>query len=116
MKINLLKRFSNKAFCAAFAAAVILLLQQVGLGEFIPANIMDVINTILLLLSMLGIVVDPTSKGIGDSQMVLDGDSSDDLKQEIQELGNALDAKEDELKETTQKLDELLKALEAREE
>ena len=47
MKINLKQRFSNKAFLAAFAAAVILLLQQLGLDEFIPANIGEVINTVL---------------------------------------------------------------------
>ena len=111
-KINLKKRFSNKAFCASFAAVVILLIQQVGLGDFLPANIMEVINTVLLILSMLGIIVDPTNEGIGDSQMILDGKNSDDLLNEIEELHNALDAKEDELLETSDKLNKFLDNLE----
>ena len=85
MKINLKQRFSNKAFLAAFAAAVI-----------------------LLLLSMLGIIVDPTTKGVGDSQAILDGESSDSLKDEIEELNNMLDAREDELKEMSDKLGALM--------
>ena len=111
MKINLKQRFSNKAFLAAFAAAVILLLQQLGLDDFIPANIGEVINTVLLLLSMLGIIVDPTTKGFGDSQAILDGESSDSLKDEIEELNNMLDAREDELKEMSDKLGALMENL-----
>ena len=111
MNINLKQRFSNKAFLAAFAAAVILLLQQLGLDDFIPANIGEVINTVLLLLSMLGIIVDPTTKGVGDSQAILDGESSDSLKDEIEELNNMLDAREDELKEMSDKLGALMENL-----
>ena len=72
MKLNLKVRFQNKAFCVAFASAIILLLQQLGLGQYLPENLMDIINSILLLLSMLGIVVDPTTNGISDSQKTLE--------------------------------------------
>lgn len=72
MKLNLKVRFQNKAFCVAFASAVILLLQQLGLGQYLPENLMDIINSILLILSMCGIIVDPTSTGISDSQKVLE--------------------------------------------
>ena len=92
-------------------AAVILLLQQLGLDKFIPGNIGEVINTVLLLLSMLGIIVDPTTKGVGDSQIVLDGEPSDSLKDEIEELNNMLDAREDELKEMSDKLGALMENL-----
>ena len=71
-KINLKLRFQNKAFCVAFASAVILLLQQLGLGQYLPENLMDIINSILLILSMCGIVVDPTTDGIADSDRVLE--------------------------------------------
>ena len=71
-KLNLKLRFQNKAFCVAFASAVILLLQQLGLGQYLPENLMDIINSILLILSMCGIVVDPTTDGIGDSDRVLE--------------------------------------------
>lgn len=71
-KLNLKLRFQNKAFCVAFASAVILLLQQLGLGQYLPENLMDIINSILLILSMCGIVVDPTTDGIADSDRVLE--------------------------------------------
>lgn len=71
-KLNLKLRFQNKAFCVAFASAIILLLQQLGLGQYLPENLMDIINSILLILSMCGIVVDPTTDGIGDSDRVLE--------------------------------------------
>ena len=71
-KINLKLRFQNKAFCVAFASAIILLLQQLGLGQYLPENLMDIINSILLILSMCGIVVDPTTDGIADSDRVLE--------------------------------------------
>ena len=71
-KINLKLRFQNKAFCVAFESAVILLLQQLGLGQYLPENLMDIINSILLILSMCGIVVDPTTDGIADSDRVLE--------------------------------------------
>lgn len=71
-KLNLKLRFQNKAFCVAFASAVILLLQQLGLGQYLPENLMDIINSILLILSMCGIIVDPTTDGIADSDRVLE--------------------------------------------
>jgi phi LC3 family holin len=71
-KINLKLRFQNKAFCVAFSSAVILLLQQIGLGKYLPENLMDIINSILLILSMCGIIVDPTTNGVGDSDTVLE--------------------------------------------
>lgn len=71
-KLNLKLRFQNKAFCVAFASAIILLLQQLGLGQYLPENLMDIINSILLILSMCGIVVDPTTDGIADSDRVLE--------------------------------------------
>ena len=66
--INLKKRFQNKAFCVAFASAVILLMQQVGLDNILPKNIMEIVNTVLSILVMLGVVIDPTTKGIGDNK------------------------------------------------
>lgn len=71
-RLNLKLRFQNKAFCVAFASAVILLLQQLGLGQYLPENLMDIINSILLILSMCGIIVDPTTDGVADSDRVLE--------------------------------------------
>ena len=66
MKIDWKSRFTNKTFIVSFVAAVILLLQQLGLGAFIPANIMDIVNTGLVILVMLGVVIDPSTQGIND--------------------------------------------------
>lgn len=68
MKIDIKARLRNKAFITSFVATVILLLQQLGLDKFLPNNIMEIVNTILLLLCMLGVVVDPTTDGMGDKK------------------------------------------------
>ncbi len=63
--MNWEKRFCNKTFWVAIMAAVVLLTQQLGLNVF-PDNIADIVNTILTILTLLGIVIDPTTPGIGD--------------------------------------------------
>ena len=70
MKINWKLRFKNKATLAAIIATAILLAQQLGLK--LPDNINDVANTALTLLVLLGVVTDPTTKGISDSGQALD--------------------------------------------
>lgn len=83
MLINIKRRFKNRTFCITFIAAVILLLQQLGLQEFLPANLMDIVNSILTILCMLGIIVDPTTAGVGDSQLVIDDLDSDELLEKV---------------------------------
>lgn len=70
MKINWKLRFKNKATLAAIAATVILLAQQVGFE--LPDNVSDVVNTALTLLVLLGVVSDPTTAGLSDSEQALD--------------------------------------------
>lgn len=94
MKINIKKRFTNKAFVASFISVCILLIQQLGLGQFLPSNLMDIVNTVLLLLTMLGIFVDGTTDGINDSEAVMNNKTSDELLAEIEELKALLIAKE----------------------
>ncbi len=67
--INLKLRLQNKATLVALISAVFLALQQFGLH--IPSNIQDAVNTIIAILVILGIVTDPTTKGIGDSERAL---------------------------------------------
>ena len=69
MKINLSKRIKNKAFLLAMASTILLLIQQLGF-EF-PSNIESIINTILTLLVGLGVIIDPTTDGVNDSESVL---------------------------------------------
>lgn len=71
MKLNWNVRLRNKAFWVALASAVVLLAQQLGL-DFLPDNTMEIVNTLLLIGTILGIVVDPTTDGLSDSQLVLD--------------------------------------------
>ena len=90
LKIDLKRRFTNKTFIASFVAVLILLVQQLGLGQYLPENLMEVVNTFLLLLTMLGVVTDPTTDGVSDSQAVQGGLTSDDLLYELQELKEQL--------------------------
>lgn len=70
-KLNWNVRLKNRTFWVALASAVVLLVQQLGL-DFLPENTMEIVNTLLLIGTILGIVVDPTTDGVSDSQLVLD--------------------------------------------
>lgn len=67
--INLKLRLKNKVTLAALISAVFLMLGQFGLE--IPHNIQEGVNTLLMILVLLGIVVDPTTKGVADSEQAL---------------------------------------------
>ncbi|MCS4488368.1 phage holin [Streptococcus sciuri] len=70
MRINWKLRFLNKTTLLAIISTVILLLQQLGFS--LPSNISEVINSILTLLVLLGVIVDPTTHGISDSGQAYD--------------------------------------------
>lgn len=78
MKINWLVRIKNKAFWVAFVPAVLLLIQtaaalfgfQLDLGE-IGDKILAVVNAIFVVLAILGIVTDPTTEGVSDSEQAM---------------------------------------------
>ena len=67
--INFKLRLKNKATLVALISAVFLMLQQFGLH--IPTNIQEGLNTFIAILVILGIVTDPTTKGIADSERAL---------------------------------------------
>ena len=67
--INLKLRLQNKATLVAPISAAFLMLQQLGLH--IPSNIQEGVNTFVGILVILGIVTDPTTKGIADSERAL---------------------------------------------
>lgn len=67
--INFKLRLQNKATLVALISAVFLMLQQFGLH--IPSNIQEGVNTLVVILVILGIVTDPTTKGVGDSERAL---------------------------------------------
>lgn len=67
--INFKLRLQNKTTLIALVSAVFLMLQQFGFH--IPSNIQEGVNTLIVILVILGIVVDPTTKGVGDSERAL---------------------------------------------
>ncbi|AUN43383.1 holin [Streptococcus phage vB_SthS_VA214] len=76
--INFKLRLKNKATLVALISAAFLMLQQLGLE--IPHNIQDAVNTFVAILVILGIVTDPTTKGIADSERALNYDEPLDDK------------------------------------
>ena len=67
--INFKLRLQNKATLIALISAVFLMLQQFGLN--IPHNIQEGVNTFVVILVIFGIVTDPTTKGVTDSERAL---------------------------------------------
>jgi len=67
--INFKLRLQNKTTLIALISAVFLMLQQFGLN--IPSNIQEGVNTLVVILVILGIVTDPTTKGVSDSERAL---------------------------------------------
>lgn len=78
MNINWTVRIKNKAFWLAIVPAVLLLAQAVAAVfgyklDFadLQGRLLAVVEAAFLLLTLLGIVNDPTTKGIRDSQRAL---------------------------------------------
>lgn len=78
MKINWLVRIKNKNFWLALVPAVLLLVQVVLEVFGVTINIGDlgnkllaVVNAAFAVLSIMGIVTDPTTKGISDSEQAM---------------------------------------------
>ena len=78
MKINLLVRLKNKTFWLLLIPALLLVAQTIASlfgynWDFVVLNqqITAIINAVFAVLSILGIVVDPTTAGFGDSQRAL---------------------------------------------
>lgn len=67
MNINWKARLTNKTFWIAIISAIVLLTNQLGFHIF-PDNWSDVLNTILTIFILLGVIVDPSTSGIGDNK------------------------------------------------
>lgn len=76
--INWTVRLKNKQFWLSLIPAVLLLIQVVAavfgfeldLGD-LGNKLLDVVNAVFAVLAILGIVTDPTTAGVGDSQQAL---------------------------------------------
>lgn len=86
--INWKVRFSNKAFWVAFVPAILLLIQVVAavfgytldLGD-LGNKLLAVVNALFAVLALLGIVTDPTTKGVSDSAQALTYEEPKDDKE-----------------------------------
>lgn len=70
MKIDWKARLLNKTWWVSIISAIVLLFQQIGLVDlvnYIPKNYADIVNTIFIILTLLGITVDTSTQGISDS-------------------------------------------------
>lgn len=67
--INWKLRLQNKTTLLALLSAGFLMAEQFGLP--IPSNIREGVNTFVLILTILGVVTDPTTEGIADSKKAL---------------------------------------------
>ncbi|MGV3027865.1 phage holin [Streptococcus hyovaginalis] len=67
MGINWKLRLQNKTFWLTLIPLLVLLLQQIGLN-IVPENWEEVFNTIMAILTLIGAVNDPTTKGLTDSE------------------------------------------------
>jgi len=77
MRINWKIRFQHKPFLLALFSLIALLAQQVAaifgydLTSAMSEQTMTIINTVLSIFTLLGVVVDPTTRGTSDSQRAL---------------------------------------------
>ena len=76
MKINWKVRFKNKAFVVSFVTVVVTFVYQIlsllGITpELSESVVMNLITTVINALVMLGVLVDPTTKGIKDSDRAM---------------------------------------------
>lgn len=74
--INWKVRFKNKVWLAAFITFLVSTVYQfLAMFEIAPAltqdAVMQIVAAVLQLLSLLGVVVDPTTKGLRDSERAL---------------------------------------------
>ncbi len=76
IKINWRVRFKNKTFLASLFALVISFIYEVlSLFEFVPTvsenEVLQIVYIIINILGVVGVIVDPTTKGISDSKRAL---------------------------------------------
>lgn len=69
-KINWKLRLQNKVTLIALLGAIFLMSQQFGFE--IPQNYQDGVNTFVYILVLLGVVTDPTTAGLTDSERALE--------------------------------------------
>ena len=77
MKLNWKLRIKNKATLTALCVTIIAFVYQIlGVLEIAPSvsesEVANLVAMVINLLAMLGIIVDPTTKGLGDSGQAME--------------------------------------------
>lgn len=78
MKVNFLARAKNEVFWVTFIPAVLILIQAIAAVfgftldlTAIGDKLVAVVVALFAVLSLLGVVVDPTTEGVGDTKLAL---------------------------------------------
>lgn len=77
-KLNWKIRLKNKVFLTGFASLSLVFAQQVAklagydIADAQVNEIMALVNTVLTILGLVGVIHDPTTSGIGDSERALE--------------------------------------------
>jgi phi LC3 family holin len=85
MKINIQARFKNKIFLISMSVLLVSIIYKVlslfGIAPSIDENaILEVVSMVVDFLALLGVVVDPTTKGINDSERALTYFTENDIR------------------------------------
>lgn len=77
MKINWKVRFRNPVWVTSLVALIISTTYQIlAMFEIAPAltedTIMQIVSGVVQLLTLVGVMIDPTTKGVGDSDRALE--------------------------------------------
>lgn len=94
MKLNWKVRFKNKVWISSFIATIVTFVYTIfGMFDVAPEvtqnSIMNVANAILMVLSLTGVIVDPTTAGISDSERAMGyTEPYVDVKIETDEIAN----------------------------
>lgn len=99
MKINLKARLKNKTFIVTFATLIIAFIYQLlSMFEVVPAvsesTVINLLGMVVNLLAGLGVLVDPTTDGINDSERAMTYYTDKDVRMNDYNTENA-DAEEE---------------------
>lgn len=88
MKINLKARLKNKTFIVSIATLLITFVYQLlSMFEVVPAvsesTVINLLGMVVNLLAGLGVIVDPTTDGINDSERAMTYYTENDVREEI---------------------------------
>ena len=76
MKLNWKVRFKNKVWLGSFLSLIVsFVYSMLGLFDIFPDvtrnNVVEILNQILTFLGLIGVLVDPTTAGLGDSERAM---------------------------------------------